>query len=80
MKKTDIAMIILIASVSVIAAYFIVGAIPMLSNVNKPVSVPTINEYSANVGDPDKTIFYKGTLNPTVQITIGNGNSPAPSQ
>lgn len=77
MKKTDIAMIILVASISVAIAYFVVRAIPGLNNVNQPVKVPTIEEYSADVGEVDSTVFSKDALNPTVRVTIGNDGAPA---
>lgn len=74
MKKTDIAMIILIASISVIVAYFVVGAIPGLKDATKPVSVKTIDEYDADMGDLNKDVFNDQAINPTVEVTIGQSN------
>ena len=71
MKKTDIAMLILIAALSVGAAYLVVGAVPFLKPPEKPVSVPTVERYSADVQEPDKAVFYPEALNPTVPVTIG---------
>ena len=71
MKKTDIAMIILIASISVMAAYFIVGAIPGLKDANEPVKVKTIETYDADIGQPDPAVFSKDAINPTIEVTIG---------
>lgn len=71
MKRTDVAMIILIASVSVLVSYFVVSAIPVFQNANEPVKVKTIDAISENVGDPDADIFNADAINPTVQVTIG---------
>ncbi len=71
MKKTDIAMIILIASISMAIAYFVVGAIPGLQSAGEPVKVKTIQKYSADIGQPDPKVFAQEALNPTVEVTIG---------
>ena len=71
MKKTDIAMIILIASISMAIAYFVVGAIPGLQDASDPVKVKTIDKYSADIGQPDPNVFSSDALNPTVEVTIG---------
>ncbi|HCR56008.1 TPA: hypothetical protein DIV49_03470 [Candidatus Saccharibacteria bacterium] len=71
MKKTDIAMIILIASISVGLAYATVSAIPGLQLSDDPVQVPTMERYSADVKEPDPAIFNEDAINPTVDVTIG---------
>jgi hypothetical protein len=72
MKKSDIAMIILIASVSVMVAYFVVGAIPIFQASAEPKTVKTIERYSSDVTDPDPAVFNKDAINPTVDVTIGD--------
>lgn len=71
MKQSDIATIVLIAAISVTAAYFIANAV-----VGKPsstsVSVKTAEPISAEVQEPDKNIFNKDAINPTVEVTIGD--------
>lgn len=74
MKKTDIAMIILIASISVVIAYFVVGAIPGLQDASKPVMVKTIDRYESSIDKPDSDVFNSQALNPTVEVTIGQTN------
>ncbi|MES2876553.1 MAG: hypothetical protein V4678_03730 [Patescibacteria group bacterium] len=76
MKKTDIAMIILIASVSVGIAFAAVSAIPGLKQSDEPVKVKTINRYNADLADPDPQVFNGDAINPTVDVTIGG--TPAP--
>jgi hypothetical protein len=77
MKKTDIAMIILIASMSVLVAYFIAGALPVFKSNQEPVKVKTVDTISSEVDDPDPSIFNKDAINPTVEVLIGGGtNAP----
>ncbi len=72
MKSTDIAMIILIAAISVGAAYGLVSALPFLKSSSESVQVKTIDEYSSTMSDPDPDVFNKDAINPTVDITIGD--------
>lgn len=71
MRKNDIAAIILIASISVAVAYFVADAV-----IGKPSSqstkVRTATPISAEVQTPDKTIFNKDAINPTVEVVIGD--------
>lgn len=71
MKSTDIAMIILIASVSVGVAYAAVSAIPGLKQSSELVKVKTIEKYSETLDEPDPAIFNSSAINPTVDVTIG---------
>lgn len=71
MKKTDIAMIILIASLSVMVAYFVADSIPALKDSRQPVTVKTADSISADVIEPDPTVFNKKAINPTVEVIIG---------
>lgn len=71
MKQSDIATVVLIAAVSVSGAYFVANAV-----VGKPssttVTVKTAVPISAEVQEPDKNIFNKDAINPTVEVTIGD--------
>ncbi|MCB9819906.1 hypothetical protein H6796_01225 [Candidatus Nomurabacteria bacterium] len=72
MKKTDIAMIILIASLAAGIAYFSVSSISMLKPPSEPVEVDYMDKFSSTtVAEPDPTIFNKQAINPTVKVTIG---------
>jgi len=79
MKKTDIAMIILIASVSIMAAYFIAGSLPMFRDVNKPVKVKIAAPISKSVEQPDPDLFNSDAINPTVEVIIGGDGQTAPT-
>lgn len=74
MKKTDIAMIILIASVSVVASYFVAKSTPIGQTSNKPVKVQTIERISAEVQEPSPEIFNSNAINPSVEVQIGSGS------
>lgn len=78
MKKTDIAMIILIASVSILVAYFVAKGIFGDSAV-KSVKVDTTDPISAQLVQPDPAVFNSNAINPTVEVTIGGGTSSAPA-
>ena len=71
MKKSDIAMIILIASISILAAYF--GAKAIIGDVgSQSVKVKTTDKITTAVVEPDPTVFNSNAINPTVEVIIGN--------
>ena len=77
MKKNDIALVILIASISMVITYFIAKAI---------IGTPKSNQVSAEVVEPIKPdlvapstkIFNRDAINPTVVIQIGNPSNQQP--
>jgi uncharacterized membrane protein len=71
MKKTDIAMIVLIASVSVMVAYFVANSLPLFKDAQKPVSVKVADAITSDIDEVDKTVFNKEAINPTVEVIIG---------
>jgi hypothetical protein len=71
MKKTDIAMIILIAGVGVLVAYFVATNISFLKLPEKGVEVQTIQEITSDVQEPNKKIFNAEAINPTVEVVVG---------
>jgi len=75
MKKTDIATIILIASASILVAYFVAKTV-IGDTQNQSVKVKTADPISATVADPDKTVFNTNAINPTVEVIIGSQSSP----
>lgn len=77
MKKSDFAMIILIASVSVMVAFLVVNQIPALKPDEKGVKVPTAEAIVSDVGIPDVKVFNAEAVNPTVQTVIGGGSGTA---
>ncbi|MDO4774021.1 MAG: hypothetical protein Q4A37_02750 [Candidatus Saccharibacteria bacterium] len=72
MKKTDIAMVILIASIGVIVAYFIAINISFLKVPQEGVKVQTVRTISKDVPQPDDQVFTKDAINPTVEVIVGS--------
>lgn len=74
MKKSDIAMIILIASISVLVSYFVAKAV--IGDVQKDsVQVKTTEAISKDVVQPDTSVFNSNAINPTVEVIIGGDKS-----
>ncbi len=69
MKKTDIAMIILIASVSVLIAFFVAKAV-FGDTYNGNAKVKTIDRIDSSIVEPSPDIFNKNAINPAVQVNI----------
>ncbi|HUC96534.1 MAG TPA: hypothetical protein VMR16_02605 [Candidatus Saccharimonadales bacterium] len=81
MKKTDIAMIILIASISVVVSYFVAKSV--FGDVySGTASVKTIDKFSPTITQPDSSIFNSNAINPSIQVQIngtGSGSSSTSS-
>jgi hypothetical protein len=79
MKKSDVAMIILIASVSILVAYFVAKGI--VGDVqNQSVKVKTAEPISEAIDAPDPTIFNPNAINPTVEVIIGADGASSQNQ
>jgi len=79
MKKSDVAMIILIASMSVLVAYFVAKAV--IGDVqNESVKVKTAESINTSITQPDPTVFNSKAINPTVEVIIGGKSSTQGSQ
>lgn len=77
MKKNDIAVLILVISISIITTYFIGKAIVGEPKDN-PVKVERVEKISAEITDPDESIFNAQAINPTVYIQIGQPSNQQP--
>lgn len=67
-------MIILIASISVLVAYFVAKAV--VGNVqDQSVKVKVADPISTDVVQPDPSVFNSNAINPTVEVIIG-GDQP----
>ena len=77
MKKNDIALIVLIVSVSLVVAYF--GAKAIIGDAkNDVVQVEVVEPILPDVVEPSAKIFNKDAINPTVDIEIGNSANAQP--
>lgn len=79
MKRTDIAMIIFTASISMLVAYFAGNAI-LGGPKNEAVTVKTATPIDKTVTQPDSRIFKADAINPTVEVYIGAGGESQTSQ
>ncbi len=69
MKKSDIAMIILIATVSIMVSFFVTRAI-MGDTASETQKAPTIEKITADIDQPDPKIFNSEAINPAVEVQI----------
>ncbi len=74
MKQSDIMALVLVASISVIAAYFVAGAV-IGNPATEPQQIKTTMPITADIVEPDDAIFNKDAINPTVEVVIGENQS-----
>ncbi|MCA9338778.1 hypothetical protein KC939_00345 [Candidatus Saccharibacteria bacterium] len=77
MKKTDIAMIILIASLSAMFAYFIAQAV-IGEPKQEATQVKTVETMTSEIEEPSSDIFNKNAINPTVERETGQSANNLP--
>lgn len=73
MKRSDIAMIVLIASVSLLVSFFAVQAI-FGETATENAKVKTIEKIDASIVEPDTSIFNENAINPAVEVQVGSGS------
>lgn len=71
MKKTDIAMIVLIAGFSVLISYLVINSLAQGGFSEQTYEVKTTEPISNEYVKPSDEIFNKDAINPTVQVNIG---------
>lgn len=71
MKKTDIAMIILIAGFSVLISYLVINSLAQGGFSEQTYEVKITEPISNEYVKPGSEIFNKDAINPTVQVNIG---------
>ena len=71
MKKTDIAMIVLIAGFSVLISYLVIYSLAQGGFSEQTYEVKTTEPISNEYVKPSSEIFNKDAINPTVQVNIG---------
>ena len=71
MKSTDIALIIVIAAVSMVIAYF--GGNALLGDpAEKHEDIIYMDQISSELPEPDPETFNAYALNPTVEVYVGD--------
>ena len=79
MKKSEIAMIILIASISMMIAFLVASNIPQLKPSDTGVDVEQVDPIKPDIANkPSADVFNSNAINPTVQAVIGG--QPAAEQ
>lgn len=77
MKRNDIALIILIVSIALVASYFTLRAV--IGDPSKQeAKVEVVEPISAGLTKPSPTIFNKDAINPTIVIQIGDPSNQQP--
>lgn len=76
-RQNDIAVIILVVSISLIASYFI-GDVLINTDANRSTEVEQVNPITAEFPQPDTDIFNDSAVNPTELIEIGSGGTDTP--
>lgn len=79
MKKTDIAMIILIATICVMSAFFITRAV-MGDPKSEEVKVKTIEKITSEVTAPDTKVFNSEAINPAYKVEIDSTTNDTATQ
>lgn len=75
MKKSDYAMIILIASLGVVVAYLLAVNLSFLRPPQDGMKVQTMEQISSEVTEPSDKVFNKDAINPTVEVVVGGKES-----
>jgi hypothetical protein len=74
MKKSDIAMIVLIASVFILIAFFGTRAV-FGGSPNEAVKVKTIEKINSSIEEPSGDIFNSNAINPTYRVNVGGADA-----
>ncbi len=77
MKQSDIAMLVLIVSISLLVSYFLGNSL-FGGEEARSTQVPVAEGISVDFPQPDPTIFNTNAINLTEKITIGDTNSDTP--
>lgn len=77
LKQSDIALVILVAGLSLLVSFFVVGAI-IKTPTDRSTEVEKVVVISPDFPVPDARIFNEKALNPTELIQIGPGGSEQP--
>lgn len=76
-KQSDIAVIILVTSIALVASYFVGNAI-INTDANRSTEVEVATPISADFPQISADIFNDDAVNPTELIRIGDDNSDQP--
>ena len=73
MKRSDIFLIVVVAGICMIVAFFITQAV-FGESATQSVKVKTIEKIDTEIKEPDTAIFNKDAINPAVEVQVGSGS------
>jgi len=76
MKRTDIALIVLIAAFSAGLAYFVASSVFVGMTSEKGEKVQTVDAMTGDIEAPATAVFNENAINPSIRVDI-NGGEPA---
>lgn len=71
MKKSDLAVVVLIASIAMLVALFATRAI-IGDSLAGNTRVKTVDKINATIQEPDPAIFNEQAINPAVEVKVGS--------
>lgn len=77
MKQSDIAMLVLIISISLVGSYFLGNAV-FGGDKARSTEVEVVQAITEGFPTPDPKVFRQGAVNLTQNITIGESTSDVP--
>ena len=77
MKKNDIALVVLIVSISLVVTYFVAKAI-IGDPKGQEVSAEVVEPITPDLTTPSNKIFNRDAINPTIVIQIGDPSNQQP--
>lgn len=77
MKKSDLALLIVIIAISLGASYF-AGRAVLTQFVQRDTQVEATDSISSELVQPSENVFNDRAINPAVPINIGNSNNQQP--
>lgn len=77
MKKTDIALLVLVVSLSGLITYFVANAL-LGSSKQLSATVTVVEPITSVIEQPSSSIFNSNAINPGVQIRIGDSSNQQP--
>jgi hypothetical protein len=77
MKKTDIALLILVVALSGLITYFIANSL-MGSSKQLSATVTVVEPITSDIKLPSSSVFNANAINPGVQIRIGDSSNQQP--
>lgn len=76
-KQSDIALIILVSGLSLVAS-FVIGNAVINTDKNRTAQIEVVTAITSNFSEPSNKIFNENAINPTELIQIGENQVDKP--